>query len=348
MDALVSILIPAYNAGEWLAATIESALAQTWPRTEIVVVDDGSKDATLAVARSFEPRGVRVFTQTNQGAAATRNRLFELSRGEFIQWLDADDLLSPDKVARQMRAALASGDRRMLFSCAWGRFLYRAAAAKFAPNPLYQDLAPAEWLLRKLEHDTYLQTACWLVSRELTEAAGPWNTALLGDDDGEYFARVLLASRGVQFVAGAKVYYRAAPASLSHVGRSDRKMEAQWRSMELTIGYLRSLDDGPRGRAACVTYLQNWLVFFYPYRMDLVAAAQGAAAALGGRLHLPRPAWKYAWLRPLLGPGGVRRAQIALPAAKNAVRRRVDRTLWRLAGCPGVPRENSRLGAEAL
>jgi glycosyltransferase involved in cell wall biosynthesis len=70
MKPLVSILIPAYNAQEWLATSLRSALAQTWPCKEIIVVNDGSKDQTLQIARQFESKGVRVVTQENQGAAA--------------------------------------------------------------------------------------------------------------------------------------------------------------------------------------------------------------------------------------------------------------------------------------
>ena len=77
MRPLVSILIPAYNSEEWLAQTLRSAMAQTWDRKEIIVVDDGSKDGTLAVARSFESDIVKVFTQPNQGASAARNNAFE-------------------------------------------------------------------------------------------------------------------------------------------------------------------------------------------------------------------------------------------------------------------------------
>src|SRR5208282_3082860 len=94
----VSILIPAYNAQEWIANTLRSAIAQTWEPKEIIVVDDGSADQTFAIARQFESDAVRVVTQRNQGAAAARNHAFALSRGEYIQWLDADDLLAPDKI----------------------------------------------------------------------------------------------------------------------------------------------------------------------------------------------------------------------------------------------------------
>ena len=71
---LVSILIPAFNAQSWIADTLGSAMAQTWPRKEIIVVDDGSTDQTVAVARKFESAGVRVVTEKNAGAAAARNK----------------------------------------------------------------------------------------------------------------------------------------------------------------------------------------------------------------------------------------------------------------------------------
>src|SRR5438876_7489334 len=105
MEPLVSILIPAYNAERWIAETIQSALAQTWSKKEIIIVDDGSRDQTLAVAQQFTSRNVLVVTQENQGAAAARNRALEPCQGEYIQWLDADDLLAPDKIARQMNKA---------------------------------------------------------------------------------------------------------------------------------------------------------------------------------------------------------------------------------------------------
>src|SRR6478736_5222717 len=105
MTPLVSILIPAYNAERWISDTIQSALKQTWPRKEIIVVDDGSRDQTLRVARHFASKNVSVVTQENQSASAARNRALELCQGDYIQWLDADDLLSPDKVAKQVAVA---------------------------------------------------------------------------------------------------------------------------------------------------------------------------------------------------------------------------------------------------
>jgi glycosyltransferase involved in cell wall biosynthesis len=331
MSELVSILIPAYNAQESMVDTIESALAQTWPRKEIVIVNDGSTDQTLAIARRFASNNVLVVTQENQGAAATRNKAFSLCQGDYIQWLDADDLLSPDKIDKQMsRVECGCGDRALL-SSGWGWFVYRPGSTDFRPTALWCDLSPTEWLIRKLSQNLFMQTATWLVSRQLTEAAGPWNTRLLGDDDGEYFCRVLLASDGVRFVPDGKVFYRVSGSGrLSYIGRSSRKMEAQFESMRLHIRYLLSLENSERSRAACVTYLQNWLIDFYPERLDIVAEAEQIAADLGGRLKTPRLSWKYDWIRPLFGWDAAKRAQVFSRQLKASVLRSWDKTLFRL------------------
>src|SRR5208283_5723968 len=106
MKPLVSILIPAYNAEKLIAYTLQSAIAQTWPRKEIIVVDDGSTDRTAEVARQFASKEVKVVSTENQGGsgAGAHNLLFQLSQGDYIQLLDADDLLARDKIERQLAA----------------------------------------------------------------------------------------------------------------------------------------------------------------------------------------------------------------------------------------------------
>src|SRR5438128_5948995 len=325
MAPLVSILIPAYNAEKWIGDTLSSALKQTWPKKEIIVVDDGSGDDTFLVARRFESPSVKVITQPNQGAAAARNKAFSLCQGDYIQWLDADDLLGPEKIARQMEVAASAG-KRILLSSAWGCFRYRPGKARFIPTALWRDLDSTEWLLRKWEGNLYMQTASWLVSRELTEAAGPWDTRLLGDDDGEYFCRVIRISDGIRFVPQSRVYYRITPDSrLSYIGGSDKKMDAQFLGMTLQIGYLRAREDSDRVRAACVTYLQDWLPTFYPNRPDLVQEAQQLAASLGGKLSLSKAPWKYAWIEKLFGFGAAKHTQMYYNQAKSFALRAWDR-----------------------
>lgn len=338
MTPLVSILIPAFNAQEWIAETIQSALRQTWPRKEIIVLDDGSTDRTLATARRFESNDVRVVTQPNQGAAVARNKAFSMSCGDYIQWLDADDLLSPDKVANQMKIAKEANDPRTLLSSPWACFRFRPAKAKFVPSALCADLNPTEWLIRKWEGNLHMQTATWLVSRELSEAAGPWDTRLMGDDDGEYFARVIKISNAIRFVPESKVYYRITSTSrLSYIGRSDKKMEAQFLGMKLQIGYLRAREDSARVRAACVHYLQTWLPIFYPNRPDLVEEARQIADSLGGALRIPKASWKYAWIERLFGFGAAKHVRLGYNRLKSSVLCAWDRAMFVLEGRGGLP-----------
>jgi glycosyltransferase involved in cell wall biosynthesis len=338
MKPLVSILIPAFNAEEWIGPALHSALGQTWPRKELIVVDDGSTDETLTIARRFECDGVCVATQENQGAAAARNRALSLSQGDYIQWLDSDDILAPDKVASQMRAADWCRSPQTLLSSPWGRFLHRHYRAEFTPTALWCDLSPVEWLLRRMGQNLYMQTATWLVSRELTEAAGPWDTRLLADDDCEYFCRVLLQSDGTRFVPEAKVYYRASgPGSLGYIGRSNRKLEAQWLSINLHISYLRSLEDSERTRAACVKFLQSWLVYFHPERLDIVRQAGHMARELGGQLEVPQLSWKYSWIKAIFGGSADKYVRLLLADTRWSLESLWDKGLFHIESQGFVP-----------
>jgi len=337
MKPLVSILIPAYNSEEWIGDTIRSALAQTWQRKEIIVLDDGSRDRTAEVARRFASKEVTVVSKENGGAAAARNHALQLSQGDYIQWLDADDLLAPDKIERQLAALRGVESKKILLSSPWAFFNYRTSRARFVPTSLCQDLSPVEWLLRKMGENLHMQTGTWLTSRELAEAAGPWDTRLISDDDGEYYCRVLLASEGTRFVPEAKVFYRITPSNRwSYVGTSDKKKDALLLSMKLHIQYLRSLEESERVRKACLIYMQTWFENFYPERPDIVAELKALAALLKGHLEAPRLRWKYAWMKPIFGWKAAKHAQMVLPQLKASIVRHWDKAMYRLEGREGV------------
>ena len=203
-----------------------------------------------------------------------------------------------------------------------------APKAQFFPTPLWCDLSPVEWLLRKMGQNLHMQTATWLVSRELTQAAGPWDTRLSLDDDGEYFCRVVLASNAIRFVADAKVFYRQPGFDrLSSIDRSDKKLESQFLSMQLHVDYLRSLEESERVRAASVTYLQTWLVWFVRQRPDIVKQLEQVAAKLGGQLRTRELHWKYPGFE-LFGMDRGKRS--FLPGVKWLVIRFWDKTMFRL------------------
>jgi len=281
MPALVSIIIPCHNAGPWLAETLDSALAQTWPAKEIIVVDDGSTDDSLAIARRHEPRGVHVLAQPNRGASAARNAGLRQARGEYLQFLDADDLLSPDKLAAQLDV-LARCSPGHLASCRWGRFVSAPADAAFVDTAVFRDFRPVEYLIAQVAERRMMHPAAWLVPRGVAEAAGGWDETLSLNDDGEYFARVVLASRGIAFsAAGASFYRSQLPGSLSR--RSDRRsLESLMRSVELIAGHLRRHEDSPRTTRALADFWQYLEYEMYPGAPDLSLRAAGEARSLGG------------------------------------------------------------------
>ena len=107
-NPLVSIIIPVFNSEKYIGATIASAVEQTWPNKEIIVVDDGSTDKSLEIAEKLKDSFIKVFSQENKGASVARNKGLKEAKGEYIQFLDADDLLSPDKIEGQLNALKGS------------------------------------------------------------------------------------------------------------------------------------------------------------------------------------------------------------------------------------------------
>jgi glycosyltransferase involved in cell wall biosynthesis len=142
---LVSILIPCYNAEKYVGEAIESALAQTYPNVEVIVVDDGSTDGSLGVIKSFSSR-IRWETGPNRGGCAARNRAFELSHGDFVQFLDGDDYLLPDKVAIQL--PFLTGNQADLVFCAGRTLLLSGKIQEPGHYPSPQGIDPLLYVLK--------------------------------------------------------------------------------------------------------------------------------------------------------------------------------------------------------
>ncbi|MDT7856645.1 glycosyltransferase [Rubrivirga sp. S365] len=196
---LVSILMPAYNAERWLAESIASAAGQTYPNVEVVVVDDGSEDGSVEVARSFEERGVRVIEQENKGACAARNAALEESNGDYIKFLDADDVLLPGAVAAQFAALEGEPDDVVPFGMAVrcdaalrplaGRPPSTDPEGRVGSENLGERLA---WLLER-----NIQTSRPLHARRLLERVGGFDTRLDGGQ--EYDLHMRMVVDGVRF-----------------------------------------------------------------------------------------------------------------------------------------------------
>lgn len=248
-NPLVSIIIPAYNAEKYIAETIQSALAQTWPHIEIIIVDDGSTDGTLSIAKGFEAANVKICSQCNKGAAAARNYGLSQAKGYYIQFLDADDLLSPNKIESQVNCLNAS--TRYLSICKHLHF-YNGEdhpAGSEEKAWFHNDTNNPVDFLTKLYagnevmpgYGGMIPLHAWLTPRLLIDEAGAWNEKLSLDDDGEFFCRVALASEGIKFSSTGLCYYRKFnhDHSLS-AQKTAKSMESAIASIDLKFDYLKS------------------------------------------------------------------------------------------------------------
>ena len=301
MKPLVSILIPCYNAEQWIVETLESALAQTWSNKEIIVVDDGSKDQSLEIVKEFELRGIKVISQQNRGASAARNRALQEAQGDFIQYLDADDLLAPDKIKLQVELLSQEGNSSCVASGEWARFFNLPSEAKFISEPVWSDMSPVDWLICSWEGGGMMHPAAWLIPRTIAQTAEYWNEALSLNDDGEYFCRVVLASKGVRFCSGAKSYYRSGLQGSLSSTTSPTAWKSAFHACELSSNHLLNKEDSPRTRKACATAFQRFIYAAYPNVPNLIEQAEVKVHFLGGSNLKPAGGYRFQFLSSFVG-----------------------------------------------
>jgi len=177
-NPLVSIVIPAYRAEQFIRDIHDSVVGQTYPDTEIFVIDDGSPDQTAEVARTYASEKLKVVVQPNSGACKARNRGMEMSQGAYIQFLDADDVLSRDKIEKQV--AILEQNTGFLGVCPTVHFMngedYRTMKPREESFWIHDTDDPVDFLVRLYGGDGerwMVQTSAWLTPRSITEKIGP-------------------------------------------------------------------------------------------------------------------------------------------------------------------------------
>lgn len=205
-EPAVSIIIPCYNVDRFLAETLESVFAQTFADYELIVVDDGSTDSTASVIRSFGSK-VKAIFGPNRGASLARNTGTEYARGEFIQYLDADDLLAPNALENRVKKLLSTGadvaysDWQKLEESETGRFLLGETVARRIDD-IHSDPEIA------LFTNFWAPPAALLYRRSIVEAIGGWNISLPIIQDARYALDAALRGGRFAHVPGVGAYYR--------------------------------------------------------------------------------------------------------------------------------------------
>ena len=299
----VSICIPAYNSEKWIRATIESAINQTWANKEIIVVDDGSTDNTLNILQEFKSDLVKIVTQKNKGACVARNYALSLSNGDYIQWLDADDLLAPDKIELQLKEVNFTKTTDVLLSSSFAKFYTNTNYARFIPNSVWEDLTPQEWLIRHLRDGAIMFPHAWLVNRSIIKKAGKWNESLLLNQDGEYFSRVVASSQFIKFIKDAKCYYRTGNLTSISNKRSKRKLESLIKANLLSVDNVLNLEKSLYIQNACSIFLQNFLsgIYYEDNEIESIKLVKDKIIELGGIVSERKESTKFYILRLIFG-----------------------------------------------
>ena len=240
---LASVVIPTFNRKELLAEAVESALAQDCGNVEVIVVDDGSTDGTEALVAEkregeWKGRDVKFLRQANAGASAARNAGLAAARGEFIQFLDSDDLLFPSKISTQT-ALLARPENAKAPFCSchgvMGPSLEKAVRIG-APGR-----TPREFLLAMASRQVHaMQTSAPLWRRDFLIRQEGWRTDLAFGDDLEFNARMVCRCVRSAFSTEELFFVREHEASrLSEIGMSVRQVESALKTKELLAESLR-------------------------------------------------------------------------------------------------------------
>lgn len=209
---LVSVIIPAYNAEGTISECIQSVINQTYRYLEIIVINDGSNDGTIEIVNSFTDPRIIIVSQENKGCSASKNQGLRIAKGAFIQYLDADDYLSLDKIENQINKLCINANYTAVCKTVIVSDNKKINGTEIDTDLIKEGGNGKDFLLKLLGLKGWpgmVQPNAYLISRHIANKIGEWNEGISPspDEDGEYFARVLLATETVFYTEGVN-YYR--------------------------------------------------------------------------------------------------------------------------------------------
>lgn len=274
--------MPAYNAGKYIAETVRSITGQSYTNWELIIVNDGSTDNTADVLNQLIDPRIKVFQQENKGQCAAANQAFQLSKGTFIKFMDADDLISPDFIAQQVHRLGSRTDA--VASASWGRFYHDDLQTfKLSADLISHDCKPIDWLVTSMyDRQSMMQCALWLIPRELLNQSGLWNEELSLINDFEFFIRLLLCAQEVLFTPDATLYYRSGIVNSLSSLKSRTGAVSAYNSIDQGVSHLINFENSPRIKKIAADCFQSYIYMFYPYHQDLIRNAELRVEELGG------------------------------------------------------------------
>jgi glycosyltransferase involved in cell wall biosynthesis len=241
----VSIIIPTYCRAHIISETLESVIAQTYTNWECIVVDDGSNDHTVEVVGDYLKKDSRFKyyvrpVERIKGASTCRNIGLENAVGEFIQFLDSDDLISSNKLAEQIKL-LKDCPENVIATCKWGRFKSNINDSTIFENlKTYDNFQDMLCFLDALAVSKgYFPPNSYLIKTSIIKKVGLWNEHLSINDDGEFMMRIISNTDKIYFASNAIAYYRWTESSNLSNFNNIQKVDDAINSWKLVDAYLK-------------------------------------------------------------------------------------------------------------
>lgn len=279
---LVSIIIPVHNAEIYINETILCCFSQTYTNIEIILVENGSADRSWDVISAYNDRRIKPYQIPKGNAAKARNFGFSKAQGAYCMFLDADDIISSNKIELQINQ-LKQHKPGHVASCAWGKFSTDIEEATFIPQPVWTEKDPVKWCISAWQGNGMMVTACWLIPSALIQKVNGWDEQLSLHDDGEFMCRILLASEGNIFVNDAKVFYRQSTGSLSKQNKSQKAAQSALNTYCSYQHHILQHSDTKEIRMALAKNYAQFLYEFHPNYKSLLLKAKGQLNNLGFR-----------------------------------------------------------------
>ena len=280
MNHKVSIIIPLHNAEAYISETLTSCFAQSYTNIEVIVVENGSTDHSFHIVKNLQDHRLQVFRIPTANATTARNYGFKKATGDYLMFLDADDILASNKIEVQLKA-LDQKPAGWVASCAWAKFSSNITEAEIKAQPVWEVQQPVDWMVNSLTGGGMMIPGCWLIPRNLIEKADLWNEQLSLHDDGEFMCRVLLASKGNVFVKDTVVYYRQVSGSLSRQNQSLKAAESALAVCQSYEQHLLAVQDNDKVRDALAYNYLNLIYELYPSHPKIISTAKKQIKVLG-------------------------------------------------------------------
>jgi glycosyltransferase involved in cell wall biosynthesis len=280
-NPIITIITTVYNKEKYLEQAILSVLNQSFKKYEWIIVNDGSIDNSENIILSFDDRRIQYFKTKNQGQSKASNFALKYSKGRYIKFFDADDIMNLTHLEEQLMKM--GNNSNILVSCKWGRFYEQYPDnVVFKPELVWRDLTSLEWMKIALSQKSDMMPAwLWLIPSDVITKVGGWDEMLTLNNDFEFSMRLLSSVSEVKFCEKAQMFYRSGIKSLSTMTNLKYQHSA-FLSCQLGGNYLIHLEDTSLTRRLIANRYKQLLFRIYPHNIELSKQIEKKIILLGG------------------------------------------------------------------